>query len=418
MREKMNKMAGLPQASAPRVAGVAALIAGAVMAFGAQAQSETHSPKSSYPVTSAQRATAQQVASRGVPVSELAANAPDTYVVKRGDTLWSIAGLYLAKPWRWPELWGMNMQAIRNPHLIYPGQTLYLEKSDGFARLSTRGPNGGGNEVVRITPRTRTDSVSNTALPTIQQHLIEPFLVEPEVLGAEAIELAPRIVAAAQTRAILGSGDRVYARSASGTQLSLEPGDDRTFRLFRNAIPLKDPDTGDILGYEAQYVGRAEMVRGETQDVTPDGRGGTNTDPVPATLDIVSVKEEVRVGDRLLPMAPRSFMNYVPRTPYDDVNARVVSIYGSSAVGNAGQNQVVSINRGAVDGLEPGMILTVLTKGERIRDKTDESRTMIKLPSEANGMAMVFRTFDHVSYVLLLQVRYGVGVGDRLVNPQ
>ena len=413
MREKMNNMAGPSKASAPRVAAALAMMAGSLLAFGAHAQ-QNHS------VTPSQRATAQQVASRGVPVSELTANAPDTYVVKRGDTLWAISGLYLAKPWRWPELWGMNMDAIRNPHLIYPGQTLYLEKSNGFARLSTRagGASSGEPETVRISPRTRTDSVSNSALPTLQQHLIEPFLVEPEVVSERTLGQAPRIVAAAEERAILGSGDRVYARSASGQDLSTDPGENRNFRIFRNAIPMKDPETGRILGYEAQYVGRAEMVRGESQEVSPNGRGGTHTDPVPATLDIISTKEEVRPGDRLLPLAQRTFLNYVPRAPYDDVDARVVSIYGSSAVRNAGQNQVVSINRGANDGLEPGMILTVLTKGDRVRDKTDDSRTMIKLPSEANGVAMVFRTFDNVSYVLLLQVRLGVGVGDRLVNPQ
>ena len=410
MREKMNNMAVPSRASVSRVAAALALIAGSVLASGAHAQQHSVTPK--------QRATAQQVASRGVPVADLVANAPDTYVVKRGDTLWSIAGMYLAKPWRWPELWGMNMEAIRNPHLIYPGQTLYLEKVDGFARLSTRGSGNGESDVVRVTPRSRLDSVAGTALPTVQQHLIEPFLVEPEVLPGNTLELAPRIVAATETRTIQGAGDRIYARSISGQGLLTDPGEDRNFRIFRNAIPMKDPETGKILGYEAQYVGRAEMVRGETVEVSPNGKGGSNTDPVPATLDIVSVKEEVRVGDRLLPLAPRSFMNYVPRAPYDDVDARVVSIYGSSSVTNAGQNQVVSINRGTNDGLEPGMILTVLTKGDRIRDKTDSSRSMIKLPSEANGMAMVFRTFDNVSYALLLRVRYGVAVGDRMVNPQ
>ncbi len=408
MREKMNKLTGSAKSCAPRMVGTLALIAGTALAFGAQAQN--------YPVTPKQRDTAQQVASRGVPLSELASNAPDVYVVKRGDTLWSISGLYLLKPWRWPELWGMNLQTIRNPHLIYPGQTLYLEKVDGYARLSTS--RGGGSDVVRVSPRTRTDSVSTSALPTIPQHLIEPFLVEPEVVSDKTLELAPRIVASAETRQILGTGDRVYARGSASQPLLTEPGEDRAYRIFRNAIALKDPETGAILGYEAQYVGRAEIVRGESQEVTPDGKGGTHTDPVPATLDIVSIKEEVRFGDRLLPLATRSFVNYVPHAPLDDVDARVVSIYGSAAVNYAGQNQVVSINRGANDGLEPGMILTVLTKGERIRDKTDDSRTMIKLPSEANGMGMVFRTFDNVSYVLLLQVRNGVGVGDRLVNPQ
>ena len=148
--------------------GALALLAGAAMAPAAQAQN--------YPITSEQRATAQQVASRGVPLSELAANAPDTYVVKRGDTLWGISGMYLKRPWRWPELWGMNLQSIPNPHLIFPGQTLYLEKVDGYARLSTS--RKGAPETVRVSPRTRYDSLAGTALPTLKPHLIEPFLVE------------------------------------------------------------------------------------------------------------------------------------------------------------------------------------------------------------------------------------------------
>ena len=410
MREKMNNMtAGLAVASTPRLAGVAALITGALLAFAAQAQN--------YPVTANQRATAQQVAARGVPVSELVADAPDTYVVKRGDTLWGISGMYLNKPWRWPELWGMNLQSIANPHLIYPGQTLYLEKVDGMARLTTRAGSG-ESETVRISPRTRYDSVSGVALPTIQLHIIEPFLAEPEVVEELTLEQAPRIVAAAEKRAILSRGDRVYARGPQGAPLTTDPGEPRDFRIFREAKPMKDPETGEILGYEALYVGRAELVRSETVEQSPDGKGGRHTDPVPATLDIGSVREEVRPGDRLLPLAKRSFMNFVPHAPHDEVEARVVSVYGADTVNFAGQNQVVAINRGTNDGMVPGIVLTVLTKGDRVLDKTAGQRSTIKLPSEANGSAIVFRTFDRVSYVLLLKPRYGVQVGDRLVNPQ
>ncbi|WCM93058.1 LysM peptidoglycan-binding domain-containing protein [Acidovorax sp. NCPPB 2350] len=373
-----------------------------------------------YPVTADQRATAQQVASRGVPLSELSPTAPDTYVVKRGDTLWGISGIYLQRPWRWPELWGMNLQAIPNPHLIFPGQTLYLEKVDGYARLRTTPGDGavGDPDTVRVSPRTRSDSLAGTALPTLQPHLIEPFLVEPLVVDELALSQAPRIVATVDERVLMATGDRAYVRGPAGNPLRLGPGVPRQYRVFRSAIPMKDPETGEILGYEAQYVARAELVRSETTEETRNAKGESSIDVVPATINIMGTKEEVRFGDRLLPTPERGYTSYTPRAPQSAVDARVVSIYGSAAVAYAAQNQVIAINRGTRDGMEPGLVLTVLTKGERIVDKTDEDRATIKLPSEANGTAMVFRTFDRVSYVLLLQVQQGVRVGDRLVNPQ
>ncbi len=391
--------------------GALALAAAALAApLAAQAQN--------FPITTDQRATAQQVASRGVPLAELAPNAPDTYVVKRGDTLWAISGMFLLRPWRWPELWGMNLQAIPNPHLIFPGQTLYLEKIDGYARLRTsRAGTGGDPETVRVSPRTRTDSLAGTAVPTLPPHLIEPFLVEPLVVDELTFSQAPRIVATVDERVLMANGDRAYARGPAGQPLRLEPATPRNYRVFRNAIPMKDPESGEILGYEAQYVARAELVRGETTAETRTPEGVT-TDVVPATIDLSGAKEEIRFGDRLLPAPERGYTSYTPQAPQFPVDARVVSIYGSAAVANAAQNQVVAINRGARDGMQPGLVLTVLTKGERILDKTDPERGTIKLPSEANGTAMVFRTFDRVSYALLLQVRQGVRVGDRLVNPQ
>ena len=390
--------------------GALALLAGAALAPAAQAQQ--------HPVTPQQRATAQQVASRGVPLAELAPNAPDTYVVQRGDTLWGISGMYLQRPWRWPELWGMNLQAIANPHLIFPGQTLYLEKADGYARLRTSPGAAQETETVRVSPRTRADSLADTALPTLKPHLIEPFLVEPLVVDELTLQQAPRIIATRDERMIMANGDRAYARGPQGSPLVLEPGVPSQYRVFRNAMPLKDPVSGEVLGYEAQYVGRAELVRSETIEHTPDGKGGATADIVPATVDLRSVKEEVRAGDRLLPAPERGFSNYVPRAPHEPVDANVVSIYGSASVAYAGQNQVVSINRGTHDGIGAGHVLQLLTRGERIRDKTDERRTMVRLPSEANGLAMVFLAFDRVSYALILQSQQAVRVGDRLVNPE
>jgi len=369
-----------------------------------------------YPITDAQRSTAQQVAEKGIPVSELAPNAPDTYVVKRGDTLWDISRMYLKSPWRWPELWGMNLKALPNPHLIFPGQTLYLDKSDGYARLRTQ-PTG-GSDTVRLSPRTRTDSLASLALPTLKTHLIAPFLVEPLVADAATIEQAPRLVATTDQRVLMAAGDRVYARGNPDAPLSTKPGQPRSFRVFREAIPLKDPVTGEVLGYEARYLGNAELARSETTEEISDGKGNLKQEPVPATVDITSTKEEIRAGDRMLPEPPRTFKNYIPHEPQTSVNARVVSIYGSTPVAVAGQNQVVAINMGTAQGMEPGHVLTLLTQGDRVRDTTAEGKPTIKLPSEHNGLAMVFLTFERVSYALLLDVRTGVRVGDRLANPQ
>ena len=368
-----------------------------------------------YPITDAQRSTAQQVAEKGIPVSELAPNAPDTYVVKRGDTLWDISRMYLKSPWRWPELWGMNLKALPNPHLIFPGQTLYLDKSDGYARLRTQ-PTG-GSDTVRLSPRTRTDSLASLALPTLKTHLIAPFLVEPLVADAATIEQAPRLVATTDQRVLMAAGDRVYARGNPDAPLSTKPGQPRSFRVFREAIPLKDPVTGEVLGYEARYLGNAELARSETTEEISDGKGNLKQEPVPATVDITSTKEEIRAGDRMLPEPPRTFKNYIPHEPQTSVNARVVSIYGSTPVAVAGQNQVIAINMGTAQGMEPGHVLTLLTQGDRVRDTTAEGKPTIKLPSEHNGLAMVFLTFERVSYALLLEVRTGVRVGDRLVNP-
>ena len=387
--------------------GALTVFAGALLVAPAQAQN--------FPISSGQRATAQQVAERGVPLSELAPGAPDTYVVKRGDTLWGISGMYLKRPWRWPELWGMNLKALPNPHLIFPGQTLYLEKDGGYARLRTSAR--GEPDTVRVSPRTRSDSLSDTALPTLKPHLIEPFLVEPLVVDAEVLERAPRIVATVDHRVLMADGDRAYARGDAATPLRMEPGAPRHYRIFRDAIALKDPVTGEILGYEAQYVGKAELVRGESLEETADGKGGKVVEYVPATVELTATKQEVRAGDRLLPAPARAFVSYTPRAPQMEVDARVVSIYGSS-VTYAAQNQVIAINRGTQDGMEAGQVLHIMTMGDRIKDSTDEAKTVIKLPSERNGHVMVFRTFDRVSYALILEISTGVRVGDRLVNPE
>ncbi|MDO9404119.1 MAG: LysM peptidoglycan-binding domain-containing protein [Polaromonas sp.] len=396
-----------------RISIAAALLSGATL--GAQAQN--------FPITADQKATASQVAQMGVPLGDLSPNAPDSYTVKSGDTLWAISGIFLRGPWRWPELWGMNLQDIRNPHLIYPGQQLYLDKSSGRAVLRTRlagASDGPPNNTIRVSPRTRYETLADASIPALASSAIEPFLAEPLIVDEATFALAPRIVAAQEGRVLLSRGDRGYARgqtTAGGKALSDARGEPVDFRVFRNATPLKDPSTGTVLGYEAQFVGRAELVRGESTQAVPANQNARQTaDIVPATIDIVHSKEEMRVGDRLIPEPAREMVSYVPHAPAAPVEGQIVSVYGN-AVTYAGENQVVTINRGARQGVERGHVMAVLKDGERLKDKTDDGRQQIKLPNERNGLMMVFRVFDNLSYALVLQVTDGVKVGDRFTNP-
>jgi nucleoid-associated protein YgaU len=378
-----------------------------------------------FPITPAQKATAQQVAQAGVPLDELATDAPDSYTVKSGDTLWGISGLFLKRPWRWPELWGMNLQEIQNPHRIFPGQQLFLEKDGGRARLRTTrsGDEGvgnagnGGMATVRVSPRTRYESLAEAALPTLKNQIIEPFLAEPMIVDEAALSKAPRIVSAQEGRVLLSKGDRAYALGDVSTPLVEVPGQSKTYRIFRNVTPLKDPETAVVLGYEAQYVGKAMLVHGQTGREIVGKDGKPQLDIVPASIDIVGSKEEMRVGDRLLPEPPRTIANYVPRAPDGPMDGRIVSVYGS-AVRNAAQNQIVVINKGTRDGLQVGHVLAMLKDGPRVIDRTTGTPVEIKLPNERNGLVMVFRPFETLSYGLILQITDGAKVGDRVASPR
>ncbi len=369
-----------------------------------------------YPVTPQQRNTAQQTAQAGVAIEDLAPGAPDSHTVKRGDTLWDISKLFLKSPWRWPQLWGMNLEEIKNPHLIYPGQVLVLDKSGGRARLRMAdGSQPGGT--VKLSPRARGEAVGDSAIPTIPLNLIAPFLNEAVVLNDNELVNAPRIVAAPESRVLMGRGDRAYVRG--------ELGGIADWRLFRQATPLIDPTTKEVLGYEARFVGTAAYVReGGTATVAEDkglshlwkrGNDSSTTLAVPATFEILSVKEEVGVGDRLAAVPTRDFSNFTPRAPSQPTSGQVVQVYGDALI--AGQNQVVAINRGTRDGIERGHVLAVLRDGQQVLDRTNARPEAIKLPDERHGLMFVFRTFDRVSYALLLQVEQPVRAGDRFTQP-
>ncbi len=355
------------------------------------------------PVTQEWRDTAQRVAQAGVPLSELAPNAPDSHTVQPGDTLWGISGLFLKSAWRWPELWGMNLQEIRNPHLIYPGQVLVLDKSDGRARLRLAGSAGGApTNTVRLSPRVRSQLMDNGAIAAIPLHLIAPFLTEAVVFNGNELEQAPRIVATQEGRVMVSRGETAYVRGDLGGA--------RDFRLFRELVPLRDPITSEVLGYEGRFVGTAEVTRpGETTAVA--GKPMI----VPASFRVTSTRLEAIVGDRLSPVPQQELVAYVPRAPGSPVEGRVVSIYGDGLRG--GQNQVVALNRGQREGIERGHVLALWRTGTVAVDKTTADKAALRLPDERHGLLFVFRVFERVSYALILNVQDPVRAGDRFTQP-
>ena len=413
-----NQAASGSTSQALRAWTALAVLAGGLSALPAWAQN--------FPVTPAQRSTAQQVARAGVPLSELSPTAPDAYTVKRGDTLWGISGMFLKSPWRWPELWGMNLEQIRNPHRIYPGQQLVLEKLDGMALLRLRSDGSGSGSVggvptdtVRVSPRIRYETLADAALPTLQPQVIEPFLSAAMIVDELTLDRAPRIVGTQDGRVLLTRGDRAYARGATGAPFTeRDPDKTEGFRVFRNAKPLRDPTTKAILGYEAAFLGKATLQRSETTREVLTAGGSLQNTVVPATIDIVSAKEEMRVGDRLVLEPPRELVSYVPRAPGRPVAGSIVSVYGD-AVSIVGQNQVVVISRGAQDGIETGHVLAIFKSGPLIVDRSQPGeRATLKLPDERAGLLMVFRTFDRLSYGLVLEISDTIQVGDRVANPR
>ena len=356
-------------------------------------------------VTPEWRDTAQRVAQAGVPLSDLAPNAPDSHTVQRGDTLWSISGLFLKTPWRWPELWGMNLEQIRNPHLIYPGQVLVLEKVDGRARLRVAQP-GAGQEptnTIKLSPRVRSELLESGAIAAIPLNLIGPFLNEAVVFDDNALDVAPRIVATQEGRVMVSRGETAYVRG--------ELGGARDFRLFRELRPLVDPVSREVLGYEGRFVGTAEYVRpGELQPVA-DGKNVV----VPATFRVTSTRLEAGVGDRLSPVPQQEVVAYVPHPPAGPVQGHIVSIYGEGL--RAGQNQVVALSRGQRDGIERGHVLALWRAGTAAVDNTGAEPVAMKLPDERHGLLFVFRVFERVSYALILTVQEPVSAGDRFTQP-
>jgi hypothetical protein len=332
-------------------------------------------------------------------------NAPDQHVVVQGDTLWGISGQFLQHPWCWPQVWGFNREQINNPHWIYPGQIVYLDRVAGRLRLGT--PAGSSGNVsqtsgmnsstdTRLAPQTRTQNLNSDAITSIPANIIEPFLSQPLIISENELNNTPRIIATQEGRVTLGGmGDRAYVRG------DLKGG--TSFQVFRPGKPLKDPGTNKTIGYEAVYLGTVKLVQ------------AAKTADEANTFKLVNVKEEMSVGDRLLPVVPTPLINYMPHPPARQTDARIVAIY--EGIANAGRNDIVSINRGKKDGVDIGTVLELYRFGATIQDPTDHKKA-VKLPDEQYGSLFVFRVFENISYGLIMEVRDSVQVGDVAKSPE
>ncbi|MCA1858343.1 LysM peptidoglycan-binding domain-containing protein [Massilia oculi] len=329
-------------------------------------------------------------------------NAPDQHLVVKGDTLWDISGTFLQNPWCWPQVWGMNRDEIRNPHWIYPGQVIYFDRARGRLSLNRPGSDGTGQPpLLKLSPQVRTEPLERDAVQSIRSGSIEPYLTQPLLVEAGAMASAPRIVASQEGRVYLGTGDRVYVKGALGGG--------RTFQVFRPSGPLKDPQTGKVLAHEAAYLG----------SVTLDREAGPGVDA--HSFRVAETRQEMGVGDLLLPMPPVPVRNYMPHAPAQPVDGRVMSIY--AGVTYAGQSQVVTVNRGSLDGLDVGSVLQLYHLGRTVPDPDSKGvlgmgRKQIKLPDEQYGSLFIFRVFSNVSYGLIMQVSAPVEVGDVAKSPE
>ncbi|RMG28819.1 MAG: LysM peptidoglycan-binding domain-containing protein [Gammaproteobacteria bacterium] len=312
---------------------------------------------------------------------------PERYVVVPGDTLWDIAKRFLRDPWLWPEIWYVNPQ-IENPHLIYPGDVLYLTWVNGKPQLRLQ--RGGGHPTVKLSPRVRVEPIRR-AIPAIPIDAIRQFLTRPLVVGEHDLDRAGYIVDSPDEHLVTGAGDRVYARG-------IDPRHGR-YDLFEPGDPYVDPATGEILGYAAEYRGTASVERfGD-----------------PATLRLEHTTREIAIGDRLLPQNLEDVsVTFFPHAPARKVAGQIISVV--DGVTQIGQYQVVVINRGVREGLEPGHVLRVLQAGRTIRDPVAGGK--VTLPDEDAGLLLVFRTFDRVSFGLVMEARRPMHLGDKVVSPE
>ncbi len=318
---------------------------------------------------------------------ELRSDAPDRHVVVKGDTLWSISGKFFKDPWKWPHIWGMNKDSIKNPHWIYPGDVIILDRANGSLRIGQAGA-GREDNVIKLSPRAREGHSAHDAVPSIPANAIAPFLSQPLAIGKDALKDAPILIGARENRVILGARDIGFVKG-------LSPDKGSKWQIYRPGKTFADPETGEVLGVEATYLGNAEVT--DFADVS--------------TIVITHSVQEINQGDRLVAPSGDAVNAYLPRAPGSNLSARVISVYGG--VSQAGQNTVITLSKGKRDGLESGHVLALYRKGEEVKNGDEKSI----LPDERYGLAFVFRVFDKVSYALVMQTRLPVQLLDRAQTP-
>ena len=320
---------------------------------------------------------------------------PEVYTVVKGDTLWDISGKFLSKPWLWPEIWQINPQ-IENPHLIYPGDQIGLVYVDGQPRLQLR--RGDAGRTVRLTP---SDTVSlrpqvratplESAIPAISLDAIQGFLVQNRVVETSLLDASPYVVQGESERLVLGAGDKIYVRG--------ELPDSQSFSFVRKGPLYIDPETNEVLGREATYIGLGK-VQATEGDI--------------ATLSVSSTREEIQIGDRVLPTEERRVdSTFFPSAPDSEVEGQIISVFGG--VTQVGQYDVVVLNRGEREGIQVGNVMAIYKRGALARDRI--ANQTIRLPSERAGLLMVFRTFEKLSYALVLRSDRPLAVEDEVRNP-
>jgi len=334
----------------------------------------------------------------------LAPDAPSSYVVQKGDTLWGIASKFLSQPWYWPEVWYLNPE-VQNPHRIYPGDTLRLVYDAVTGQPQIRVERG---DTTRLEPQMRSTPL-NEAIQPIPFEIVAAFMSKPSVIAEEDVKRLPYIVGFDDRVAMGGVGDRFYSRVTGA-----DPGS--RFSVVHLGDKLKDPDDGHFLGYQGVYTGSARMER------AAEGTKGHDL----AKFTITDSAREMLTGDRLVRDRLEITNDFVPHAPSETVNGKVIAVVGGTTV--IGQYAVVAINRGKKHGLEPGNVLAIWQVGEKVKDRgpggaaatnqfTEPFRPTVRLPSERSGVLMIFRTYERMSYALVMASEDQMHVGDIVKNP-
>ena len=344
----------------------------------------------------------------------LADTAPSSYTVQKGDTLWAISGRFLKDPWRWPDVWRMNRDQIRNPHRIYPGDVVVLDyTSDGQPRLSIAQAGGGGTGGAsgpdRVGPRVRSEPLDAQAIPSIPPGDIEAYLTRPVITEFPGLQDAPEIVEGrVRDRVVRGEGDRVYV-------VGLDPRLGDRWYIYRPGKALVAA-TGEVLGYENRYIGAVRVDR--FADVS--------------TVQVTHATEEVFIGDRLLPVPRETLINFVPHAPEADLRGNIIASYRDAS--EMGRGNIVTLDLGAKNGMEVGHVLAIYKTVPAINDPRPDQGTpfmlrfldqtttflpqkQLAVPDERVGLLFVFRVFDRVAYAILLNTTDPVVVGDAVRRP-